>query len=202
MDLPLKIFVVSGLSGAGKTSLLKAVLEQCQDMQTSISYTTRPPKKDEKNGCDYYFVSDEVFFKMQEAGEFLENAEVFGHRYGTALHVLKELHDKGKKIILEVDWQGAQSVRKKIKTCSIFILPPSRQALLERLTLRDRESEEEIQSRFNKTFDELRNSHEFDFLLVNDDFAETTEKLKNILRGQTQSYIAPSQDWIKQLMGD
>ncbi|MDH4275447.1 MAG: guanylate kinase, partial [Gammaproteobacteria bacterium] len=130
------LFIVSAPSGAGKTSLVKALLQRDPGVQVSISYTTRKPRPGESNGVEYHFVDRETFLRMRDSGDFLEHAEVFGNFYGTSRQGLDQQLRQGMDVILEIDWQGARQVRKLMKNISIFILPPSREILLGRLQQR------------------------------------------------------------------
>lgn len=170
-------------------------------MQVSISHTTRKPKQNEQDGVDYYFVSEAEFTSMKDAGVFVESAKVFGHDYATAWSSLDFLQQAGKQIILEVDWQGACSVRKKMDTQSIFILPPSRQALLLRLEQRAREDSLEIKRRFEEAINEMRHCTEFDFILINKDFETCCAALKDRLLGVAQQDPPhPPAEFIRQLL--
>ena len=165
------LYTVSAPSGAGKTSLVKALIERCRGLQVSVSHTTRPMRPAEKDGVNYHFVSESVFDQMLNRDEFLEHAEVFGNLYGTSNVWLEEQLKRGLDLILEIDWQGARQVKLLLpKTQSIFILPPSRQALRQRLSLRGQDDPDIIENRMRAAVAEISHYVESDFLIVNKDF--------------------------------
>lgn len=179
------LFVVAAPSGAGKTSLVNALVERCTDLVLSVSHTTRPARPGEADGTHYHFVSDAEFDRMVEAGEFLEHATVYGSRYGTGRAELERSLAKGRDVILEIDWQGARQVRQAAPDAlGIFILPPSREALVERLQGRGQDSSSVIESRMAKAQEEISHYGEFDFLVINDDFDQALADLEAILRTQ------------------
>ncbi len=176
------LYIVSAPSGAGKTSLVKALVESTQNILTSISHTTRPMRPGEVNGRDYHFVGKNKFLSMEKDGDFAEYAEVFGNYYATSSRWLNEQLSEGTDIILEIDWQGAQQVKKLFPdSISIFILPPSRKTLLERLHTRGQDSKEIIQRRTQEAITEMSHYHEFDYLIINDDFRTALLELKSII---------------------
>jgi guanylate kinase len=188
---PGQLFVISAPSGAGKTSLVKALRERLPDLAVSTSHTTRPPRPNEQNGREYYFVSNEEFNALVSDGAFLEHARVFDNQYGTSQHQLSEKLARGANVILEIDWQGARQVRRALPGCkTIFILPPSRQALRERLTARQTDSPAVIERRLADAVSDMSHCHEFDFIVVNDQFATAVEELVAIVTGQGQAYKA------------
>src|SRR5690625_83297 len=165
-----RLYVVSAPSGAGKTSLLRALIERCDSLTFSVSWTTRPPRTGEMDGRDYHFVSAGRFAAMRAAGEFLESATVFGHSYGTGVAEVARLRDAGHDVVLEIDWQGARAVRGRIpETVSIFVLPPSREVLRARLAGRATDSESVIRRRMAAATNEMIHWNEYDFVIVNDD---------------------------------
>lgn len=175
------LYVVSAPSGAGKTSLLKAVLEKMPELKLSISHTTRAQRPGEEDGKDYHFVSTEQFKAMLKEDSFLEHAEVFGNFYGTSKLWLEQQLAQGHDVILEIDWQGARQVRKLMPQCkSIFILPPSKQELLHRLTGRGQDSEQVIAKRMNAAHAEIVHYDEYDYLVINDDFEIACKELSAI----------------------
>ena len=179
------LYTVSAPSGAGKTSLVKALVERCPGLKVSVSHTTRPMRPTEVDGVNYYFVSEDTFAAMLEKAEFLEHARVFGNLYGTsAVWVEKQLHS-GLDVILEIDWQGAQQVKRLLpQTRAIFILPPSREALQQRLSQRGQDDAITIESRMNAAVEEMSHYVESDFLVVNDDFGQALADLQAIVSSQ------------------
>jgi len=176
------VFVVSAPSGAGKTSLVNALLQQDSRLVVSVSHTTRPQRQGEQNGVNYHFVSNSEFDDMVANGDFLEHAKVFGHQYGTARASLDDQLASGRDVVLEIDWQGAEQVRRAYPQCiSIFILPPSRQALAQRLQTRGQDSAEVMAQRTAKAVEEMTHHASFDFLVVNDDFDSAVADLKNVI---------------------
>lgn len=179
------LYVVSAPSGAGKTSLVKALLECSDDLTVSISHTTRPIRPGEQDGVNYHFVDHKAFQQMLGNADFLEHAEVFSNYYGTSKTWVEEQLNSGQDVILEIDWQGAAQVRKLLPdTVGIFILPPSREALRERLTGRGQDSEEVIAHRMEKAREEMSHHVEYDYLIINDDFQIALAQLKSIIDSQ------------------
>jgi len=176
------LFIVSAPSGAGKTSLLKRLREELPDLVISTSHTTRPKRPGEVDGRDYYFVSVETFERMLAEGAFLEHAKVFDHYYGTARRQVEENLERGFDVVLEIDWQGARQVREKMpESRSIFILPPSRQVLEQRLRSRGQDSEAVIARRMRAARDEIAHYDEYDYLVVNDRFEQALAQLESII---------------------
>lgn len=179
------LYVVSAPSGAGKTSLVKAMLERDSGILVSVSHTTREMRPGEVDGVDYNFVAMDEFNKMIEASAFLEFAEVFTNKYGTSQLWVQEQLDNGKDVILEIDWQGAQQIRRLMPEClSIFIVPPSKQALRERLNNRGQDSEEVIEHRMSEAVSEMSHYGEYDYLVVNDEFDTALNDLHSIFVAQ------------------
>lgn len=175
------LYIVAAPSGAGKTSLVKALLEREPDIALSVSYTSRMPRPGEIDGQHYHFVSREVFEHMAERGAFFEYANVHGDYKGTARAAVEPLLAKGRDVLLEIDWQGAQQVREKWPdTLSIFILPPSRVELERRLRQRASDSAEQIARRIADSRIEIARAPEFDFIVINDDFANAINDLRAI----------------------
>lgn len=183
------LFIVSAPSGAGKTSLVKALLAADPGVRKSVSYTTRAPRPGEQDGRDYHFVTPDEFQDMVGRGALLECAEVHGHRYGTGQQwVEHELRD-GRDIVLEIDWQGAAQVRRLMPgTVSVFILPPSIEALEERLRGRAQDSAEVIARRVRAARDELAHVDEFDFVIINREFELAARELQSIVTAQRLRY--------------
>ena len=179
------LYTVSAPSGAGKTSLVNALIERCGGLQVSVSHTTRPMRPAEKEGVNYHFVSENVFVDMLDRAEFLEHAQVFGNLYGTSSVWLEEQLERGLDVILEIDWQGARQVKQLLpETQSIFILPPSRQALQQRLSLRGQDDPGIIEGRMNAAVAEMSHYVESDFLVVNKDFDQALDELQCIVASQ------------------
>lgn len=179
------LFVVSAPSGAGKTSLVKALLEAEPSLQLSVSYTTRLPREGEEDGVHYHFIDALTFECMAEAGEFVEYARVFGNAYGTAAATLRERLDAGTDLLLEIDWQGARQVRARFpEAISVFVAPPSLDALEARLRGRGKDSEEVIAARMARARDELSHHGEYDYMVLNDDFALALGELRAIVTAE------------------
>jgi guanylate kinase len=179
-----KLFIFSAASGTGKTSLAKALVEQMPEVAFSVSHTTRAPRPGEQHGVHYYFVTPQQFDEMVAADRFLEHAKVFGNSYGSSRAVTENLLRQGKSVIFDIDWQGARAIKEKMpEAVSIFILPPSRVALQERLTARGQDSPEVVESRMRAAVSEMSHYKEFDHLVVNDDFNAALADLKAIIRG-------------------
>ena len=176
------LFVVAAPSGAGKTSLLKELSKKNNRVIISISHTTRKPRDGEIEGEDYFFVDEKSFKKLIEENHFLEHARVFGNHYGTSHSFVESQIQTGKKIILEIDWQGMQKIKAKgVEIIGIFILPPDYITLEERLINRQKDSSTTIKQRMNAALDEISHYKEFDFIVVNDKFDETLAKLNEII---------------------
>jgi len=179
------LFVIAAPSGAGKTSLVKAVLERDPSLRVSISHTTRKRRETEVAGRDYHFIGIDEFKKLRDAGEFLEHAQVFDNFYGTGRAQVEALRSAGHDVILEIDWQGAQQVRKAQPDCiSIFILPPSRAELEQRLRNRKTDSDEVIARRLRDSIADMTHYSEFDRVIVNDDWETAVRQLLEILSGR------------------
>jgi guanylate kinase len=179
------LFVVSAPSGAGKTSLVRALLAAEPGLRLSVSYTTRQPRPGEADGRDYHFVSPGTFERMLEGGEFLESATVHGHRYGTSQKWITDELAQDHDVLLEIDWQGAQQVRRLMRgVVSIFILPPSFEALRTRLVGRGQDSEEVIAQRLAAAREEMSHGAEFEYAIINDDFDRAARDLTSIIRAE------------------
>jgi len=182
------LFVVTAPSGAGKTSLIKALLEATPGLKLSTSYTTRAPRPGEQNGREYHFVDEATFLAMRDRGEFLENALVHGNRYGTSKKVIAETLERGQDLVLEIDWQGAAQVRKRLpEAVQIFILPPSRAELESRLRKRGSDTEDVIARRLQESTLEMSHWSDFDYVIVNRKFDQALAELNAIFDGQGQA---------------
>jgi len=176
------LFIVSAPSGAGKTSLVKALLASHKEIALSVSYTSRPPRPGETDGKDYHFVSRETFMQMAQRGDFLESAEVYGNLYGTSQPWIEGEIRNGRDILLEIDWQGAEQVRHLFPECiGIFILPPSLQALEQRLQGRKQDSAEVIARRIASAREDVSHVAEFDYVIINDRLDTALEQLKAVV---------------------
>lgn len=179
------LFVITAPSGAGKSSLIDALMKKDARLKLSISYTTRPPRPGETNGCEYHFVDEPGFLAMLQAGEFLEHAEVHGYRYGTSQKIVRELLASGEDLILEIDWQGARQVRKLMPECvGIFLLPPSVAELERRMRARGKDSEAVIARRMASAREELAHAPEFEYVIINKDFDEALQDLVGVIRAE------------------
>ena len=180
-----KLFVIAAPSGAGKTSLVRALMQRRPSLRFSISYTTRQQRPNERDGHDYFFVDKAQFERMVAAGDFLEHARVFDNYYGTSRPQVEQLLDASQDVLLEIDWQGAQQIRQALPECrSIFVLPPSREALEQRLRGRKTDSDEVIARRLRDSLADLSHWSEFDYIVVNDDFDRATGELEAIMTGR------------------
>ena len=177
-----RLIVISAPSGAGKTSLVNALLERDDRLTVSVSHTTRRKREEEVNGEDYFFVDQETFDSIRDRGAFLEHAIVFGNAYGTAHETVMQTLAGGQDVVLEIDWQGAAQVRSKFPDAiSVFVLPPSIEALLERLNGRGQDGPEEIDRRWRQSADDISHYDEFNYVVVNNDFDEALENLAGII---------------------
>jgi guanylate kinase len=178
-----RLFVITAPSGAGKTSLIDALVRADPSLKLSVSYTTRAPRPGEKDGVDYHFVDDAAFLAMQARGEFLESAEVHGYRYGTSKKVITEALARGEDLILEIDWQGARQVRAVYPGCvGIFILPPSIEELERRMRSRGQDAEPVIRRRLDNARGEMEHAGEFDYAIINKDFDTARQELAVIIQ--------------------
>jgi guanylate kinase len=188
-----KLFVITAPSGAGKTSLIEAVMRDDPTLKISVSYTTRPPRAGERDGVDYHFVDRETFEAMQRRGEFLESAEVHGNRYGTSRKVILDAVAAGEDLILEIDWQGARQVRELYPDCiGIFILPPSIEELERRMRGRGKDSDEVMRRRLQNAKEELEHAGEFKYAIINKDFDTARRELAEILRKERTRSHGPN----------
>lgn len=179
------LYTVSAPSGAGKTSLVNALIESSPEVCVSVSHTTRPMRPGERDGVNYHFVDQERFEAMLADGAFLEHAKVFNNHYGTSRHWVEETLQEGMDVILEIDWQGARQVREQLPaTVSLFILPPSLAALRQRLTGRGQDKKEVIEARMNEAINEISHYREADYLIVNDDFTTALAQFQALISSQ------------------
>jgi len=186
-----RLFVIAAPSGAGKTSLVKALLQRRPELHVSISHTTRARRPTEEHGREYFFVPVDEFRALIDRGEFLEHAQVFDNYYGTGRKPVEQQLGQGKNVILEIDWQGARLVRAAMPECvSVFILPPSRRALEERLRNRMTDSEEVIARRLRDAVGDMSHWSEFDYVVVNDEFERAVTDLGRIVDGRGQDLEA------------
>ena len=176
------LFVISAPSGAGKTSLVNALLNVNPQIDLSVSFTTRQPRDGEVNGKDYHFISREQFLDMASRGEFLESAEVYGNFYGTGQNWILQENARDRDILLEIDWQGAAQVRKLFTDCiSIYILPPSMKALEQRLNGRGKDSLDVINQRMTAVREDVAHVAEFDYVIINDNLTEALHEFNAIV---------------------
>ncbi len=196
------LYVVSAPSGAGKTSLLKQLISQVSHIQTSVSHTTRAMRKGEVDGVDYHFVSQTEFQQLITEKAFFEHAEVFGNFYGTSKAAIDLQRQSGVDVILEIDWQGARQIRAQLpESRSIFILPPSKEALRERLFGRGQDEAAVIENRMQAACNEMSHYNEYDYLVINDDFSLAVDELKAIMLAERQK-IARQQKKHVQLLSN
>ena len=176
------LFIVSAPSGGGKTSLVNALIDSDENIEVSVSHTTRPKRIGEQQGKHYFFVSEREFCQMQRDGDFLESAKVFDSLYGTSRKAVEDRIERGTDVVLEIDWQGAEQVRKKwTEVKSIFLIPPSKSELRSRLIGRAQDSEHTIERRMGAAMSELSHYSEFDYLIVNDDFDKALQLMSNVI---------------------
>jgi len=176
------LFIIAAPSGCGKTSLVEALIKKTKNLCVSVSHTTRPPRPDEVNGINYYFVSINEFEEMIKNNAFVEHATVFDNHYGSSTKLIREKLDEGVDVILEIDWQGARQVKENMpNSVSIFILPPSNEALLGRLKQRAQDNDETINKRMSDAQNQMQHFNEFDYLVINDDFSSALNDLNLII---------------------
>jgi guanylate kinase len=179
------LFVITAPSGAGKSSLIKGLLAADRGVALSVSYTTRAPRPGEQDGREYHFVDARTFQAMLERGEFLESAEVHGHRYGTSQKVIEKTRAQGLDLVLEIDWQGAEQVRRlHPDTIGIFILPPSMAELARRLRDRGQDADEVIRRRLTNALDEMAHAVEFKYAIINNNFDDALRDLQALVRAE------------------
>jgi len=200
------MIVLSSPSGAGKTSLSRKLLEKNKNLFLSISFTTRPPRPLEVNESDYFFVDDKKFIDMLNKDEFLEHAKVFDFYYGTPKKPVMNALKSGKDILFDIDWQGTQQLMNSVQDdlVKIFVLPPSAKELEKRLLKRNQDTDETVKSRMSKASDEISHYAEYDYIIINEDFDESLEKINSILiaEGLKRTRQNKIQDVIKSLRDD
>lgn len=184
-----QLFIVAAPSGAGKTTLVSLLIGNDSGIHVSISTTTRTPRPGEQDGREYHFVDVHSFLEMVHRNEFIEWAEVHGNYYGTSLHWIELEMDAGRDVLLEIDWQGAQQVRRSFpEAVSVFVLPPSLEALRERLSGRGTDSTETILRRIGAARDEMRHADEFDYVIINDELPQALDDLQSIVNASRLKY--------------
>src|SRR5271154_3107512 len=186
----ISVFIISAPSGSGKSTLVHRLLDTVPNLHFSISYTTRPPRSSETNGVDYNFISRKDFEDRLERGEFLEHAEVFGNYYGTNRETFEAAVHHGKDLVLDIDVQGARQLKVAIpEAISIFVLPPSRDILEQRLRSRSQDTEEVIERRLRGAAEEVQNYTQYDFVLINREIEEASARLVNIVEAERQRKV-------------
>ena len=184
-DITGKLIVISAPSGTGKTTVVKKLLQQSTNLEASVSFTTRKMRENEKEGLDYFFVSEKTFTNMIQNDDFLEHATVFGNFYGTEKKSVSENLKKGVNLILEIDWQGALQIKSSMPSCvMIFLIPPSKEVLLTRLKNRGTDSDQEIAYRFNQAVLDLEQSNKFDLVLINDQLDKVVTEIALCIEGK------------------
>ena len=180
-----KVFILSAPSGAGKTSLARALLQSRDDLELAVSHTTRPMRPGEREGVDYFFVDRDRFEKMVGENRFIEYARVFDNYYGTSVDAVESVLGRGKSVLLDIDWQGARVVRERFPlACSIFVLPPSLEELERRLRSRGQDSDEVIARRMRDARSEMSHQHEYTYRIVNDDFDRALAELNALINAE------------------
>lgn len=188
-----QLYIISAPSGAGKTSLVNSLVEAMSDIEVSVSYTTRPQRNGEQDDVHYHFIDQAAFDAMLRRNAFLEHARVFDYHYGTSRDDVVSRMQQGVDVILEIDWQGARQIRQSVeRSIGIFILPPSREVLVQRLRRRGRDTPEVIERRMRDAVNEMSHYNEYDYLIVNDDFDQAVAELRAVVTAQrlSQGYQA------------
>jgi guanylate kinase len=194
-DAKVNLFVIAAPSGAGKTTLVKALVTRNPELRFSISYTTRPKRRNEAHGVDYLFVEKDEFDALREDGALLESADVFDNQYGTSRIQVEAHLDGGHSVVLEIDWQGARQVRESMPDCvSIFILPPSHEELVRRLRERRTDSDEVIERRLRDAVSDMSHWDEFDYIVINDDLDKAVADLEAVLAGHGEAHASSNGD--------
>lgn len=187
------LFIISAPSGGGKTSLVRELLSRVTQIEVSVSHTTRSPRPNEMDGKDYFFVDEPAFTKLNEQGQFLESAKVFKHWYGTSKQAVLDRLAQDTDVILEIDWQGARKVKAQMDCISIFIMPPSKEALRARLTGRSSDAADTIAHRMEKAGQEMSHFNEYDYVIINDDFEQAVSDLESVVRASRLALSAQQQ---------
>jgi len=200
------LYIIAAASGTGKTSLVSALLQKINNIEVSVSHTTRKPRPGEEHGKHYFFVDEENFLELVRQQAFLEHAKVFDNYYGTSTQAVRDKLAEGVDVILEIDWQGARQVHKVFpRACGIFILPPSLVSLRERLSDRGQDDTAIIDRRMQSAIDEMSHYMEFNYIVINDDFDHALGELQSIIladRSSLQRQMAKHSDLIKTLISD
>jgi len=178
------VFIFSAPSGAGKTTIARRVVREHPQMYIGVSHTTRPPRSGEVEGTDYYFVDGDRFDELERAGHFLETAVVHGNRYGTSRGEVVDVIKSGRDVILDIDVQGAEQIRRKIEAVGVFILPPSLKELARRLSLRGTDGDDVIKRRIENARTEIKQAHRFDYLVVNQQLDEAVDTVLAVVRAE------------------
>jgi guanylate kinase len=200
MSKEASLFVIAAPSGAGKTTLVRALVEQNPALKFSISYTTRPMRATEQDGRDYFFVDKAEFERLRAKGELLESATVFDNRYGTSRSQVEEHLANGDDVILEIDWQGAEQVRESMPACiTVFILPPAREELERRLRGRKTDSDEVIARRLRDALGDMSHWSDFDYVIINDDLGRAVEDLVEIIAGGADHCRADNPELVERI---
>lgn len=195
------VFIITGPSGVGKSTIIKLLLNSLPDIYFSVSHTTRPPRPNEENGVDYYFISNEEFQSMIKKDKFLEWAEVHGFLYGTSLSEVDKAFREGKDLILDVDIQGASSIKRKITDAvTVFVLPPSWEALKERLSFRENNNEI-VERRLKRAKEEIKEWKNFDYIIVNDNLKRAVTELSSIILAE-RAKRKRREDIIKEILSE
>jgi len=195
-----QLFVISAPSGAGKTTLVKSLIKRNSKIRSSISYTTRTPRKNEVDGHDYFFITNEEFIRLKSNNEFIEHAKVFDNYYATSKKQIEAILNDDCHAILEIDWQGAMQVRKSIPTCtSIFIMPPSKEALRERLTSRGTDTKDTIEQRINESEEDMSHWNEFNYCIINDDLELASKELELVFSTSNKKNCTKNPKLIKKI---
>lgn len=191
------LFIISAPSGAGKTSLVQALITRMQNIQVSVSHTTRSMRPGEVDGVNYHFITNDKFIDLLNQSRFLEHAQVFDYYYGTSQDWVEKTLAAGIDVILEIDWQGAQQIKQVMDCCAIFILPPSMHALKERLTIRGQDDDIVISRRMHEAQSEISHYAESDYLIINDDFTIALTELEAIIQSQRCKITIQQQKHVK-----